>query len=270
MSELARAVAFEDALRERCAERIVPFPHGRAFFNDSYPRVWDLNGLRVDAPAAASAELLAAEADRLHGEAGHDHRRVAILDERAGARLEPGFRSLGWRPERFLFMAYRGGGERSAATADVVEIDARARRPLREEISRGEPWATDEDVVRMVLDGGELIARHANARHFAALVDGKVASIADLYSDGQTAQVEDVITHPQFRGRGLASGVVLRAVEEALGAGHGFVFLVADDEDWPKELYSRLGFAPIGREWVFLRPPAPADPAGTPPGAPAV
>jgi predicted GNAT family acetyltransferase len=91
-------------------------------------------------------------------------------------------------------------------------------------------------------------------------VDGEVASGADLYSDGRTAQVEDLATRSAFRDRGLASAVLLRVVEEALAAGHDFVFLIADDRDWPKELYTRVGFAPIGRKWTFLRPPVPASP----------
>jgi ribosomal protein S18 acetylase RimI-like enzyme len=255
MSELARASAFEETLRERCAERIVPLRFGRALFNDSYPRVWDLNLLRVDRPAGATAELLAAEADRLHAEAGHDHRRVAVLDERAGAQLEAGFAALGWRAECFVFMAYRGQGERVVPTRTVHEVAAGALRSLREQVARAEPWATDEEVVRMVLDGAELVAREGDARHFAALVGSDVVSAADLYSDGRTAQVEDVATLPDFRNRGLASAVVLRAVAEALAAGHDFVFLIADDGDWPAELYARLGFAPLGRKWVFLRPP---------------
>ena len=259
MDELARAFAFEEALRERCAERIIPFPCGRALFNDTYPRVWELNALRVDVSADATAEGLATEAERLHREAGHEHRRVVVPDERAGAKLERDFRFLDWRIERFLFMAYRGEGSK-ARSDDAVEVDAAAHRPLREEIARAEPWATDEDVVQMVLDADELFFRHGNARHFAALADGTFVSAAELLSDGRTAQVENVVTHPAFRGRGLASAVVGRAVGEAVAAGHDFVFLVADDADWPKELYARLGFAPIGREWSFLRPPVPDDP----------
>ena len=59
--------------------------------------------------------------------------------------------------------------------------------------------------------------------------------------------MEAVATLPAHRGRGYASAVVLRAVEEALAAGHDLVFLTADDDDWPKELYARLGFEQIGR-----------------------
>ena len=43
--------------------------------------------------------------------------------------------------------------------------------------------------------------------------------------------------------------------------GADLVFLVADDRDWPKQLYSKLGFDPVGRFWQFTRhPPADATP----------
>lgn len=269
MNDFVRASSFEEARRDRCAEQILPFAFGKALFNHTYPRVWDLNLLRVDDPSGATVELLSAEAERLHGQAAHDHRRIALEDDKPGAELEPAFRALGWQPERYVFMAYRGSVERAAETREVREVDVGAIRPLREKVARGEPWATDDEVVRMVLDADELMAHHGCARHFASLVNGEVVSGADLLSDGQTAQVEDVVTHPDFRRRGLASAVVLRAVEEARAAGHDFIFLAADDADWPKELYTRLGFAAIGRKWAFVRPPAPAGPAGTPRAAPA-
>lgn len=256
-TDFERAIAFEHALGERCAERIVPFRFGRAFFNDSYRAVWDLNGLLVEEPADATAGELAAEADRLQGAAGHRHRRVAVTDEQAGAALAEDFDRLGWRALRFLLMAWRGSGARAVDTAGVEELaDAAPVRPLREAISRAEPWGTDDDVVRMVVEAAELAASRARGRHFAVRVNGEVVSAADLYSDGRTAQVEDVATSAAHRGRGHASAVVLRAVAEAHAAGHDLVFLVSDAEDWPKELYARLGFEPLGCTWSFLRSPS--------------
>jgi GNAT superfamily N-acetyltransferase len=258
-SELGRALAFEEALRQRCAERVVPFRYGTALFNDTLRRVWDLNFLRADRSHDATAAELAGEAERLHGEAGQGHRRVAVPDETEGERLADGFRSLGWETDCFLFMARREGSARSADLGLVEEVDGATIRPLRERIARAEPWADSDETVRQVLDAGRLVERATQVRHFAVRVDGEPVSAADLYSDGHTAQVEDVVTDPAHRGRGYASAVVLRAVREAKRSGDDFVFLIADDADWPKHLYARLGFVPLGREWTFLRKPATAS-----------
>jgi ribosomal protein S18 acetylase RimI-like enzyme len=92
-----------------------------------------------------------------------------------------------------------------------------------------------------------------DARFFAVSTDGAIASYGDLYIDGDIAQVEDVATMPEQRGRGYASAVVLRAVEEARAAGAELIFLVADAEDWPKDLYRRLGFDEIGENAKLIR-----------------
>ncbi len=130
-----------------------------------------------------------------------------------------------------------------------------ASSPSGRRVARTQEWATDDEVVREVIGAGGLFARESNARCFAVLVDGRPVAAAHLNSDGRIAEVDDVATLPAFRGQGHASAVVLRAVEEALAAGHELVFLIAEDADWPKELYARLGFETIGRTWSFLRTP---------------
>ena len=56
-------------------------------------------------------------------------------------------------------------------------------------------------------------------RGFGALADGAVVSYADLYVDGADAQIEDVATLPEHRGRGYAKAVVTRAADEARAGG---------------------------------------------------
>jgi GNAT superfamily N-acetyltransferase len=255
-TELDRALAFDASLRARCAERIVPFRFGRAYFNDSHPRVWYLNGLLVDGTKDVDPGELAAEAELLHTDAGHSHRRCDVPDEAVGARLERFFRRIGWRVDQEAVMAHRGGGDRTADTSKVEEVAREDLLPLRAEISRSEPWATDEDVVAEILDANRLWEQAGNARYFAVREEGSPVAAADLYSGGRIAQVEAVATLPTHRGLGYASAVVLRAVEEAQSTGHDLVFLDADASDWPKELYGRLGFEEIGRTWSYLRTPA--------------
>jgi ribosomal protein S18 acetylase RimI-like enzyme len=255
-TELDRALAFEEAMRARCAERIVPFRFGRAYFNDTFARVWDLNLLLVDSATPVDPGELAAEAELLHTDAGHSHRRAEIVHDDVGAGLERFFRRLGWRVDREVLMAYRSTGERAPDTSPVEEVARDDLLPFRVELSRAEPWATDEGVVQEVVGAGALWERAGNARHFTVRADGAPVAAAELYSDGRTAQIEDVATLPAHRGRGHASAVVTRAVEEALAARHELVFLTADEGGRPKELYARLGFEEIGRTWSFLRTPA--------------
>jgi ribosomal protein S18 acetylase RimI-like enzyme len=249
MSDLERAAAFEEALRDACAERVVQTRFGPALFNDTFSTIWNLNVLRADLALGASAAEVAAVADEVQGEL--QHRRVILPP--GAERLEAGFRDLGWEPDHFLFMVHRGEPATSGRGAAVEEVDRRGLAGLREAIVR--EWAPQEsdETVRQIIAADLLMWRTANARTFGVVEDGAVVSAAELYSDGRTAQVEDVATLPAHRGRGYAQAVVLRAVDEALVAGHDFVFLVAAGDDWPKELYRRLGFEEVGSRFAFLR-----------------
>jgi GNAT superfamily N-acetyltransferase len=255
-AEIVRALEFEEPIRERCVDRRAEFPWGTAFFTPSLGKLWDMNLLRVDRPDGLGAATLAEEAERVQGEAGVAHRRVVVLDGDAGARLEPGFRELGWKVDRFLYMAHRRPPGRTAPPGiGAVEVEQARLAPLRRRIAQEEPSLDDEEAAEQILARAERVAAAARVRHFAVLEGDVVAASGDLYSDGRTAQIEDVGTLPERRGRGYATAVVLRALEEALAVGHDFVFLVADEDDWPKELYAKLGFDPIGRTYAFLKPP---------------
>jgi predicted GNAT family acetyltransferase len=253
---LARAVAFEETIRERCIDRREVLPWGVALFTESLPLVWELNLLRVDRPDGVTAGDLAAEAERRQGAARLRHRRVVVPDGAAGKDLAADFRALGWKVDRFLYMAHRRSATRTVSTGLVVEVERADLAPLRTRIAQEDERTSDPETIRELLATGERIAHATRARHFGVRRDGAVASSADLYSDGKTAQIEDVATVPERRGRGYASAVVSRALSEALAAGHDLVFLVADEDDWPKDLYAKLGFEAIGHKYAFLRPPS--------------
>ena len=248
MSDLERAAAFEELIRDRCAERVVETRFGPALFNDTHSTIWNLNVVRAERPGEAPAEDIAEEVERV--QAGLGHRRV-ILPPGATV-LESGFRELRWQPDHFLFMVYRGDGE-PADTAGVQEVDPERLRPLRAEIIREWQRDADEKTVSELIAADMLMWKAANSRIFGIVEDGEVVSSAQLYSDGSTAQVEEVATMPAYRGRGHAKALVTRAVEEAIADNHEFIFLVADGDDWPKKLYTRLGFEEVGSRFAFLR-----------------
>ena len=107
-----------------------------------------------------------------------------------------------------------------------------------------------------LLQSRSACGRAGRARYFVGAADGVDGCHATLYSDGVIAQVEDIGTITALRGRGLARAVCCAAVDAALEAGHELIFVVADDEDWPKDLYGKLGFDPVGKAWNCTRPPA--------------
>ena len=107
---------------------------------------------------------------------------------------------------------------------------------------------------RQVVEASRLTWLARSARRLGVRDDsGALAAMAFVFSDGEQAQVEDVYTVAEARGRGFGRAVLTRAVELVRERGYGFTFIVADDNDWPKLLYAKLGFDAVGRTWIFHR-----------------
>jgi GNAT superfamily N-acetyltransferase len=253
MSELERCVDFLRAFSFRISARTSPGRLGQAVLNDSLPRVWSLNYLLADRELGAdvTAGELAEEADTLLGAAGLGHRKVEVLEGETAARLEAGFRALGWHVERDAVMTHRRAPDRESDTSGVEELEASELDDVWAEGTRSGPYGVDEEVVRQLVEQKHVLAA-AGARFFAARVDGRIASHCDLYSDGSTGQIEAVMTLEAYRNRGLARAVVTKALEESRAAGDELTFLLADRDDWPRHLYDKLGFDEIGSVYEFL------------------
>lgn len=252
----ARALAFENAIRDRLAEESEPFGWGTALFCPSLPAIYDVNFLRVEKPdEKIDAESLMAEANRLMEPRGLKHRKVVVDDETIGASLAPAFKDAGYDIHRLLFMVHRRQPERMA-TVDVDEVVAELHTRAKERFNREQPYFETEDAIQQMNGLATRVFEATDKRCFAAYVDGEIASVCELYSDGVTAQIEDVSTLESHRSKGLATATVLRALHEARAWGHEMVFLVADADDWPKEMYLKLGFEGVGETYQFLRRPS--------------
>ena len=248
---LERIHRFEREI-EMAGSRNVESPFGVGVVEPSLPRRHDSNYLLAERlPLGAGAEELAADADRILGEAGVAHRAVFTFDEGLGTKLEPQFRELGWNVRRHIWMAQLREPERSADRSVVSEVSEADLRPGRAAEIASQPWGSRE-VARELLDAKLLVAERAEARFFGVEVDSEIVSWADLYLAQGIGQVEDVATKEEHRGRGYAKAVVLHAADQARASGADLVFLVADDDDWPKELYRRLGFDTVGRLTKFF------------------
>lgn len=245
-----RIRAFSRALALASAERTVETTHGTALLSESIPAVYDANYLSVETAVAAAAEL-AAEADATME--GCFHRRVVV--ERGGAGLAAEFGALGYALSTHLVLAHRREPDRRVDTSMLREVGFEELVPARTAGMLAQPWA-DADLARQLDELKRLIARATPTRYFAAFADGEVAAYCELRSDGTVAQIEDVETLERFRGRGLGRAVVQHALDEALQS-HAIVFLEALADDWPRELYRKLGFDAVDRRDFYTRFPHP-------------
>jgi ribosomal protein S18 acetylase RimI-like enzyme len=241
---LARAYAFL-ARGDMGGSRTLASPLGRAVYTDEIPLRSDCNYLWVE--HEAEPEALIDEARRL------ERRMIFVPDSSLGDQLTPAFQERGWRIDRHLLMAQLREPERTADLELVREVDEEELRPARRRLLESEPWATEE-ILEQLFRAKSLIGERVEARFLGVPVDGEIVSYADLYLDGGDAQVEDLGTLPEHRGRGYATAVILAAIQIAREKGAEFVFLVADAEDWPKELYRRLGFDELGHYTKFFEP----------------
>ena len=257
MTELERCVDFIVRLADRAAKTKEPSRFGIAHLNDDLPRVWSRTYLFADGDlGAVTAEELAAETDRILGAAGLTHRKVELVDEEAGARLEPQFRELGWTVECDVIMVARRDLDRKIDTSIVDEVSIDELEPVWSAGWQTDPRIHDADVVRQLVENRRVMAEAVETRFFAGRAAREIGSYCELYSEPEIGQIEDVLTLERFRNRGLARATVTRALHASREAGHDLTFLIADRDDWPKELYTKLGFDEIGRIWEFLLPHA--------------
>jgi hypothetical protein len=239
--------AFDVGLRARVATR-VPTRHGFAF-RFSQRDFWDLNFLYVERPAAPTAELVRDADEALTG-LGH---RMLVVDEPADVtRLAADLARDGWAVERHVAMLAGPVPRDRAIRHPVREVPAPDLVAPRREGLRDRGY--DEATVAAIETADAAVARAAAERGFVSLTaDGAVASMAKLYTDGRVGQIEDVETLTPHRGAGHAQAAVLTALRASRVARHHVTFLWADEDDWPRKLYGRLGFSVVGRRWRFRR-----------------
>jgi ribosomal protein S18 acetylase RimI-like enzyme len=251
---LERIQAFMRAVDEGASTSTETFEHGIAYFHDELPRVYDRNFLLVTDPEADTRAVIKA-ADRLQGGAGLAHRKVVFEDQGAGERVATLLGDAGWEHRRLAIQAHRRGPDDSRYAEfgkGTSEVDRLALLPALETMIRTEPWGADPEVVRQLSAADAALERAIEQRCFARLVEGEVVASCRLYSDGNTAQIEDVATVPGHRQHGYGEAVVARAASEAL-ARHDLVFLTSVDGRWVKRWYERLGFEQIGLRYEATR-----------------
>ena len=223
------------------AGKVVPGPRGMVAVLDArWPDSHDNNKVVVTG-AVDAADLLEFAESALAGVA---HRQVLMLS--GGSEVADAARAAGYTVSTLLVMAL----DRSRTVAppdpaiDVRTADEATTRSFARTAWRVEnpqmPSATVEQLV------SRRDAYVAPVVSYLAYVDGVAAAHADLRQWLGLAEVDMVLTLPEYRNRGLARSLVLHAIARAHRDGADLVFLLADADDWPRLLYRRLGFETVG------------------------
>lgn len=250
---MERAITYERGIMLGAGDHREEVPFGVWGRSAGHPNMWVLNQLHVIGPQPQlTAEALMAELDRGLGDVGH--RRAVVYDDATGRRLAEGIRKAdGYMAVPTMVMVL--DGEPPEPPPGVArEAGGAAMRALDELVVASEDDIPVADKAAVAKGHAHLRASIPGTRGFIGARHGVDACQVTLYSDGRTAQPEDVNTLPEHRGHGLSSATVSLAARKATTAGADLVFIVCDAAEGPYPLYASLGFRAAGRYWAFTRP----------------
>jgi GNAT superfamily N-acetyltransferase len=235
----ARARAWRNAAHAAVCDVLEPWAHGTVVRATAFPSYFDFNLVRVEEDPAMPVEALSAIADRALD--GLAHRRLDFDEAANGERLRAEFEARGWKTARLVWMRHESPPPPGPAIA-VEQVSYDAVHHLRV------AWHHED------FPGQDPADYHAQAREVAMRRDVQVLAVreagepiafAQLERAGEAAEITQVYVHPDHRGGGRGTAMTRAAILAARDASD--LWIVADDEDRPKELYARLGFRPAWR-----------------------
>jgi GNAT superfamily N-acetyltransferase len=243
----ARACAWRNATHAAVCDVLEPWAHGTVVRATRYPRYFDFNVVRVEEHPSMSAEGLMSFADEAL--AGLRHRRMDFDLIDAAEPLRAGFEAKGWKALRLVWMRHEALPP-AGLSLPVEEVPYDAVHELR--VAWHQEDFPDADPVGYHAQAREVALRR-DAQVLAVRKEGALVAFAQLERDGPAAEITQVYVHPEHRGGGRGTAMTCAAIEAAGDVRD--LWIAADDDDRPKELYARLGFGPAWRTMEFLRLP---------------
>lgn len=233
----------------------LPWAHGTVVLATRYPSYYDYNVVRVEDEPSLSAAELAAYADEALAALAHRRLDFDVLAAGEAARAE--LVALGWRATRLLWMRHEpaapaaaGGRVQNAPAMRLEEVPYEAVLELRLSWDAEDFGAAGADQREHHRTAGKEVAISRGARVFAVRERDRPIAFVQLERLGSAAEVSQVYVHPEHRGRGLGTALTRAAIDAAGEVGD--LWIVADDEDRAKDLYTRLGFRPVWTSMELL------------------
>ena len=157
-----------------------------------------------------------------------------------------------------LVMVFEGARRERGTPPGVTVQDVRDPDPSFWPWYRGAFREFDDGLsepeLDQLTDRARTIFHPAGLRWCVGTIDEDRAGYTSVLSLEGVAYLDNVVTMPAFRRRGVASATVMAAVRTALAEGNELVFLLAERGAPPARLYERLGFGTRAQVETFHGP----------------
>jgi len=242
---------------EALAQTFVRTSWGVVVADARYPLIFDANhaGVFEDTPDVSVAEIRAELEPRLRA-VGATHEHIEFIDASRKTRALTDLLQEGVRPTEDVLMLFEGPATEPVSDARVEEVErpdeafwAFYRRSRNE---FGETFSSD--VVDQMVARDREVAIPAGLRFFAGFRSDEIAGFTSLMPLAGSAYIDNVVTLPEHRNRGVASATVTAAISASGALGARALFLFAEDGGAPARLYRRLGFRVLTKAMGFTRP----------------
>jgi len=234
---------------DACLGRVEPTWWGAVVTDGRFPAVWDANYARIDEPAlGVSLDDVAAALVPALDRSGTEvfHTVMFYPEETKGLLTE--LSTLGHTLSWDLVMERTGSPSIAVDTAIVEELEIGTELWGRVGASM-ELFGIESDVALQLRSIEEILPSAGGKRWFGIRdLQDVLISLAALVVLEDVGYVDNVATFPLGRGKGCASALTARLVDEALTSGARHVCLLADPDDTVVvRMYERLGFRDVGR-----------------------
>lgn len=163
----------------------------------------------------------------------------------------------GWHPtgesrSSMLFTDYHGAPHEMEGF-EISEVGSGTLETFIDLFLRG--FATPEELIPLATSiMVDLIPKNCGREHFRLYLgtfQGQPACTEYLYFDGDEGGINMVSTREALRGKGLATAMLHRIIDDARGLGVRLLSLETRWNGAPERLYRKLGFTTIARHEVF-------------------
>jgi len=236
-------------------------PWGFVTVDPRFPSIWDANNATVLEP---SPDLRAEDIDAVLTpelrRAGASHHHVEIWETSVESPALRAMRRRGGRTRPDVVMMSERIVDAEPGAVEVREVDPDEDFWPWVRASLNEFGTEHSNEVLDQLEGRtRTVFIPAGLRWFVGFVDGDRAGYTSLLSLRGVGYLDNVVTMPQFRGRGVASATVGKAIRASHASGDHALFLLTEEDNPARRLYERLGFRVRAKVESFTRPMSDED-----------